>query len=136
MRVESAAGEYRRCEFTYTATLPPDTIHMVLYSDARAEWSSTSPPRVGAYAGQAYKYQWLNLVHFLDLVQFSDLARTYGSVGDDVPEMVVTVSRGDQSESVTEYGNAGPTKLWAVHMVMRGIADTITWTPVPKEDGK
>jgi hypothetical protein len=123
-------------ELTYTATLPPNTIQMVLYSDARAEWSSTSQPRVGAYVGQAYAYQWISLVHFLEVIQFSELERTYGDPGDDVPEMVVTVHRGAESESFTDYGNMGPTRLWAVRMVMRGIADTITWTPVPKEAGK
>ena len=123
-------------ELKCTGTFMPFSEHMLLHSDARAEWQGTDEPRVGEYVGQTNAYNWERLVKFLDLVQFDQLSSSYGSNGDDVPELVVTVHRGTASRSVTCYGNEGPVKLWAVRMTMRGIADTITWAPAPKEAGK
>lgn len=123
-------------EYTARGTSLPFSTHMFLHRDGRAEWSSTLGPREGEFVGKASPHDCERLVKFLELVQFDQLAPTYGADGDDVPDQVFTVHRGADSRSITCYGSAAPVKLWAVYMSLRGIADTITWSPVAKEADK
>jgi len=97
-------------------------------SDGAAEWSAEYEPRVGRHVGMISNKQWNRLVTLAAILRITDWRSEYAvSDVDDAPEITITITDQSGRREVRDYAGAGPVELWAMQMVMRGMAEAVTW---------
>jgi hypothetical protein len=105
-------------------------------SDYTSEWFHQIEPREGNYVGKLSEQQWHRLVDTVDRLGIGQLAGSYASSIEDDQRLTLRVTRGAATQTVQSSDDAGPTELWALHMVMRGMAERMAWKRVYKGKDK
>lgn len=105
-------------------------------SDYTSGWFHQTEPREGNYVGKLSAQQWERLVATMDRLGASQLAKSYAQHVEDDQCLTLKVTRGAVTQTVQSSDDAGPTELWAIHMVMRGMAERMTWKRVYKGKDK
>lgn len=105
-------------------------------SDYTAEWFHQIEPREGNYVGKLSEQQWHRLVDTVDRLGVGQLAESYARLVEDDQRLTLKVTRGPATQTVQSSDDAGPTELWALHMVMRGLVERVAWKRVHKGKDK
>jgi hypothetical protein len=88
--------------------------------------------RVGDYRGKVDLYDFEQLRRFIARCGFFDWNAEYANLGiTDQPNYVVTVRRGTETKTVSQYGTDEPPDFWVVAALVDAIAETVRWAPVP-----
>ena len=108
---------------------PASNWRITYHSDLSAERWGKIEPRAGTIKGTLEPESWAHLVTFVEGSGFDQLKSAYSpdSEVSDAQHLVVSVTRGATTASVDCYAGAGPTEFWALQMVLRGMADAVTW---------
>jgi hypothetical protein len=129
-------GAITAIELNGTGGWPGQFWRIAFFSDATAEWFHQTDPREGNYTGKISAQQWERLVSVVERLGISQLAESYPQQVEDDQRLTLTVTRGTESKTVTSSDDAGPTELWALHMVMRGMVERVGWKRVYKGKSK
>ena len=91
--------------------------------------------RVGRYTGMVPKQEFDKLAAFIKDVGFADLDPEYATAATDHPAAYTMVSMGGEQKVVKNYGNAGPTKLWAIEQLIDKLLLETKWNEAAKAVG-
>ena len=88
-------------------------------------------PRKGSFTGEVNRTEFLRLAQFISDVGYLNLKDNYSVAATDLPTTFSTVVKRGERKVIRNYGNAGPSQLWAVECLIDGLLDSAHWDHPP-----
>jgi hypothetical protein len=111
-------------------TCPVYTV--LIKSDGTFRYKGVSnAQRQGDHTGKVSTYEFNQLAQFIKDSGYSELQDSYSRMVTDHPTVYTTVIIGGKRKVVSNYANAGPTKLWAVEELIDKLLLEATWDDKP-----
>lgn len=83
--------------------------------------------RVGNHSGKVSEYTFNQLAQFIKESGYAELQDSYSRTVTDNPTVYSTVVIDGKRKVISNYANAGPTKLWAVEELIDKLLLEATW---------
>ena len=118
-------------ERTGGMVMPGDHFKLTLLrsGEATLSTSGTIAGKPGEFVGSVDIFQLGKINQLIDEAGFNNLLRRYASPLTDMQTVTVTVAKGSTTNTVVDYGGAGPVKLWSIQQALMAIAREIAWKP-------
>ena len=101
---------------------------IAFHRDGRAElYALAHLPKLGHFVGQVEESDYARLCHLVESSRFSGFRSSYRARHTDDSTCIVTVTTGDTSTKVSDYGSVGPTQLWAIQQAIDAVKNDIEW---------
>ncbi|MEE8575268.1 MAG: DUF6438 domain-containing protein, partial [Thermodesulfobacteriota bacterium] len=101
---------------------------VTLRNNGPAEYLGTAyVESTGRRSGTVATFYFTMLQSMLNEMGFFELKNNYSKNATDLPSTITTVRRGSTTKTIKNYGNAGPTKLWAIEMAIDAVTAKIKW---------
>ncbi len=94
------------------------------------KYASRSGEYVGAISFSAFR----RLAWFIRDSDYAGLQRAYEANATDLPSTYVMVVVDGKKKVVRNYGNAGPSKLWAIQELIDDLMIDAEWIPTDQQD--
>jgi hypothetical protein len=92
--------------------------------------------RQGEFTGRIAVWQFHQLAQFIKESGYTELEDYYSRTVTDNPTVYTMVVTNDKRKTVSNYANAGPTKLWAIEQLIDGLMAKAKWDSTPKAPEK
>ena len=106
---------YDRIELERTACFGTCPVYrMTLFKHGRAEWRGVRhTDRTGDFEGAVSVFDYGKLCYLLQKVGFEQLPPRFTAGWTDAPTIIVRITAGGKTTSVSDYSGVGPIDLWA-----------------------
>ena len=92
--------------------------------------------RIGEFAGAIPIREFHELAKFIRDSGYTELEANYYSPVTDNPTVYTTVVLNGQRKVISNYANAGPTKLWAIEQLIGDLMREAKWKKEAKDKQK
>jgi hypothetical protein len=89
--------------------------------------------RKGKFTGTISLYDFHNLAQFIKDSGYMTMDENYALLVTDNPTTYTTVVMNGKRKSISNYANAGPTKLWAIEQLVDALMTKATWDAPKKK---
>lgn len=86
---------------------------------------------VGDHTGKVSQWAFNRLAAFMLEARFTDFETTYAASPTDLPSTYTMLVKRGKPKVVRNYGDAGPTKLWAIEQLIDKLLLEATWDDKP-----
>ena len=103
---------------------------VVFHRDGKAEFTAKQHlPKLGTFVGEVCLGDYGRLCYLIENSHFNDFKPSYRGGWTDDATCIVTVTHGNSTRAVSDYGRVGPIELWAIQQLIDAIKDRTEWTP-------
>ena len=114
---------------------PPAQVYKItFYSDGRATALKGKSGNNKEYTGFIGERDFKHLAEFVEQIKFFDLEPLYTTGVTDQATVVTSVVKDGQRKEVRDYAYQGPTNLWSLEKVLRGLDAEMNWKEVPPKE--
>ncbi|RMH89403.1 MAG: hypothetical protein D6681_14535 [Calditrichaeota bacterium] len=101
---------------------------VTIHSDGTFEYiGEANVERLGEHTGRVNRWAFQQLCRFIKESDFMNLEDAYAAPAMDLPTVYTTVVMNGTQKRISNYGNAGPAKLWAIEQLIDKLLLEAQW---------
>jgi hypothetical protein len=111
-----------------TACFGPCPVYtLIIKSDGSFRFAGDAFERKGKYTGKVRLWRLARLLQYVREIDYFALDERYEVEATDQDTVFTTVLKGDQRKTISNYGNAGPIRLWALQELIDRLLVDAEW---------
>jgi hypothetical protein len=83
--------------------------------------------RKGQFTGKIRLWRWTRVVQYIRDMDYFALDERYQASATDQDDVLTTVAKGSRRKTISNYGSAGPIRLWALQVLIDSLLTDAEW---------